>query len=183
MSLFGQREDEEVFEDDATAIDPRSATLLDQAADYEYRFHHGAQQIRGARPGRLLVDRVPRRPQDVRGGNTVLNGLDVGIPEGMITVVLGPSGTGKSRAHQAPDRAAVPRPGRDHRPRRVGVADDAESELLEVRRKFGILFQDGALFGSMNLYDNVAFPLRQHTDLTEAQIARHRRRSASPRSA
>ncbi|MCW3012479.1 MAG: transporter related protein, partial [Solirubrobacterales bacterium] len=44
------------------------------------------------------------------------------------------------------------------------------SKLLEMRRKFGILFQDGALFGSMNLYDNVAFPLRQHTDLSEAQI-------------
>jgi phospholipid/cholesterol/gamma-HCH transport system ATP-binding protein len=44
------------------------------------------------------------------------------------------------------------------------------SELLEMRKHFGILFQDGALFGSMNVYDNVAFPLRQHTDLSEADI-------------
>jgi len=51
------------------------------------------------------------------------------------------------------------------------VADLRMSELLEMRRKFGILFQDGALFGSMNVYDNVAFPLRQHTDYPETKIA------------
>jgi phospholipid/cholesterol/gamma-HCH transport system ATP-binding protein len=46
------------------------------------------------------------------------------------------------------------------------------SELLEMRKRFGILFQDGALFGSMNVFDNVAFPLRQNTNLTEQEIAR-----------
>jgi phospholipid/cholesterol/gamma-HCH transport system ATP-binding protein len=51
------------------------------------------------------------------------------------------------------------------------VAELRMSELLEMRRRFGILFQDGALFGSMNVYDNVAFPLRQHTDLSEEAIA------------
>ena len=45
-------------------------------------------------------------------------------------------------------------------------------ELFEMRKKFGVLFQDGALFGSMNVFDNVAFPLRQHTDQGEAEIAR-----------
>ena len=44
-------------------------------------------------------------------------------------------------------------------------------ELLALRRKIGVLFQDGALFGSMNVFDNVAFPLRQHTDFSEAEIA------------
>ena len=43
-------------------------------------------------------------------------------------------------------------------------------ELFEMRKKFGVLFQDGALFGSMNLLDNVAFPLRQHTDKGEDEI-------------
>nr|WP_278256323.1 ATP-binding cassette domain-containing protein [Nocardioides convexus] len=43
-------------------------------------------------------------------------------------------------------------------------------DLMRVRRKFGVLFQDGALFGSISLYDNIAFPLREHTDLTEAQV-------------
>ena len=45
------------------------------------------------------------------------------------------------------------------------------SQLLEMRKKFGILFQDGALFGSMNVYDNVAFPLRQNTNKPEREIA------------
>ena len=44
-------------------------------------------------------------------------------------------------------------------------------KLLALRRKIGVLFQDGALFGSMSVFDNVAFPLRQHTDMSEAQIA------------
>jgi phospholipid/cholesterol/gamma-HCH transport system ATP-binding protein len=51
------------------------------------------------------------------------------------------------------------------------VPNMIDDELFEMRRKFGVLFQDGALFGSMNLYDNVAFPLRQHTDKGEEEIA------------
>ena len=51
-------------------------------------------------------------------------------------------------------------------------------KLLALRRKIGVLFQDGALFGSMSVFDNVAFPLRQHTDMSEAQIAE--RVSAAP---
>src|SRR3546814_14297989 len=45
-----------------------------------------------------------------------------------------------------------------------------ESKRLALRKKFGVLFKDGALFGSMNVYDNVAFPLREHTKFSEAQI-------------
>ncbi len=45
-----------------------------------------------------------------------------------------------------------------------------DDELFDVRKKFGLLFQDGALFGSMNIYDNTAFPLRQHTDKSEEEI-------------
>ena len=44
-------------------------------------------------------------------------------------------------------------------------------DLLALRRKIGVLFQDGALFGSMSVFDNVAFPLRQHTDLSESEIS------------
>jgi phospholipid/cholesterol/gamma-HCH transport system ATP-binding protein len=50
------------------------------------------------------------------------------------------------------------------------VPDMNDSQLFEMRKKFGLLFQDGALFGSMNLYDNVAFPLRQHTQKGEGEI-------------
>ena len=50
------------------------------------------------------------------------------------------------------------------------VPNMADDDLFEMRKKFGVLFQDGALFGSMNLFDNVAFPLRQHTDKGEDEI-------------
>jgi phospholipid/cholesterol/gamma-HCH transport system ATP-binding protein len=50
------------------------------------------------------------------------------------------------------------------------VPDMSDDELFEMRKKFGVLFQDGALFGSMNVYDNTAFPLRQHTDKGEDEI-------------
>jgi phospholipid/cholesterol/gamma-HCH transport system ATP-binding protein len=87
----------------------------------------------------------------------------------MITIVLGPSGTGKSVLIKHligllfPDRGDVLVHGRS-------VPNMTMNELLDVRKRFGILFQDGALFGSMPVYDNVAFPLRQHTDLSEAEI-------------
>ena len=51
------------------------------------------------------------------------------------------------------------------------IPNMTDDELFELRKKFGVLFQDGALFGSMNLYDNVAFPLRQHTEKSEEEIA------------
>jgi phospholipid/cholesterol/gamma-HCH transport system ATP-binding protein len=104
------------------------------------------------------------------GGVPVLNGLNVAIPEDMITVVLGPSGTGKSVLIKHiiglmfPDSGELVVKG-------LSVSKLTMPELLELRRKIGVLFQDGALFGSMSVYDNVAFPLRQHTDMTEAAIA------------
>src|SRR3546814_19107255 len=52
----------------------------------------------------------------------------------------------------------------------VDMVTAKESKRLALRKKFGVLFQDGALFGSMNVYDNVAFPLREHTKFSEAQI-------------
>ena len=58
-----------------------------------------------------------------------------------------------------------------------------DDDLFEMRKKFGVLFQDGALFGSMNLCDNVAFPLRQHTDKGEDEIARDRQPAPAARSA
>jgi phospholipid/cholesterol/gamma-HCH transport system ATP-binding protein len=104
------------------------------------------------------------------GANSVLRGVSVGIPEGLITVVLGPSGTGKSVLIQhltgllGPDAGEVLFRGQ-------ALRSMSRNELLELRRRFGILFQDGALWGSMSVYDNVALPLRQHTDLREAEIA------------
>jgi phospholipid/cholesterol/gamma-HCH transport system ATP-binding protein len=58
------------------------------------------------------------------------------------------------------------------RHRRQGHHEDQERELYEIRKLFGVLFQDGALFGSQNLYDNIAFPLREHTKKKESEIKR-----------
>jgi phospholipid/cholesterol/gamma-HCH transport system ATP-binding protein len=103
------------------------------------------------------------------GKNRILRGLNMGLPEGMVSMILGPSGTGKSVCikHMVgllyPDQGDILVHGRS-------VPNMVDDELFDMRKKFGLLFQDGALFGSMNLYDNVAFPLRQHTEKGEDEI-------------
>jgi phospholipid/cholesterol/gamma-HCH transport system ATP-binding protein len=103
------------------------------------------------------------------GQSKVLAGVSVAFPPGRISVVLGPSGTGKSVLLKHligllhPDRGDV-------LVRGESVPGMRTSQLLKMRERFGILFQDGALFGSMDVYDNVAFALRQHTDLTEDEV-------------
>jgi phospholipid/cholesterol/gamma-HCH transport system ATP-binding protein len=103
------------------------------------------------------------------GGHTVWADVSLTLPAGEISVLLGPSGTGKSVFLKTlvgllrPDRGSIWINGED-------LPTLRERRLYEVRKLFGVLFQDGALFGSMNLYDNVAFPLREHTRLKEARI-------------
>ncbi len=104
------------------------------------------------------------------GGVSVLDGLNVAFPEDKITVVLGPSGTGKSVLIKHIIGLMFPESG-DVIVKGKVVKELTMPELLAMRRKIGVLFQDGALFGSMNVYDNVAFPLRQHTDFSEAMIS------------
>jgi phospholipid/cholesterol/gamma-HCH transport system ATP-binding protein len=99
----------------------------------------------------------------------VLDGVTCRIPKGEISVLMGPSGTGKSVTLRhivgllPPDSGDIFVADRD-----VPLLN--EDELLELRRGIGMLFQDGALFSSMSLYDNVAFPLRQHTRKSERDI-------------
>ncbi|WP_338051679.1 ABC transporter ATP-binding protein [Pseudonocardia acidicola] len=103
------------------------------------------------------------------GGFEVLRGLSIDFADNAITTVLGPSGTGKSVLLKhlvgllAPDAGEVVVFGQN-------IADLTENERYEFRKRFGVLFQDGALFGSLNLFDNVAFPLRKHTGKDEAEI-------------
>jgi phospholipid/cholesterol/gamma-HCH transport system ATP-binding protein len=134
-------------------------------ADHEeYRWHSGEQRPAGSEAAVEFVD-----VHKAFGRNKILRGLNLAIPDGRISMILGPSGTGKSVCikHMVgllyPDAGDVLVHGRS-------VPDMADGELFEMRKKFGVLFQDGALFGSMNLYDNVAFPLRQHTDKGEDEI-------------
>jgi phospholipid/cholesterol/gamma-HCH transport system ATP-binding protein len=103
------------------------------------------------------------------GPQTVFEDVTCDIPKGKITVILGPSGTGKSvflkhiMGLLRPDRGEI---WIDEK----NIPDLSEKDLYKVRRKFGVLFQDGALFGSMSVYDNVAFPLREHTKQREKEI-------------
>jgi phospholipid/cholesterol/gamma-HCH transport system ATP-binding protein len=105
------------------------------------------------------------------GRQNIWSDVSLTLPTGEISVLLGPSGTGKSVFLKTlvgllrPERGAIYIEGRDLT--RLG-----ERDLYEVRRLFGVLFQDGALFGSMTLYDNVAFPLREHTRKSESDIRR-----------
>ena len=107
----------------------------------------------------------------VFGKQTIFEDVSLTIPAGEISVMLGPSGTGKSvfLKHLVgllkPTRGHVYVAGKD-------VPNLSEHELYETRKLFGVLFQDGALFGSMTIYDNVAFPLREHTNKSEQEIKR-----------
>jgi phospholipid/cholesterol/gamma-HCH transport system ATP-binding protein len=103
------------------------------------------------------------------GSHTVLQDVSFDVPRGRTTAVLGPSGTGKSVLLKVIIGLLRPEEGQilvDGEPI-VGVR---EKDVFRIRRKFGVLFQDGALFGSMPLYDNIAFPLREHTRKTEREI-------------
>ena len=103
------------------------------------------------------------------GSQVIWNDVSLTLPAGEISVMLGPSGTGKSVFLKTlvgllkPEAGAIWIQDRD-------LTQMRERELYEVRKLFGVLFQDGALFGSMNLYDNVAFPLREHTKKSESDI-------------
>ncbi len=103
------------------------------------------------------------------GAQTVLEDITCDIPKGKITLMLGPSGTGKSVFLKNIMGLLKPEEGE------IWIGDKnvpalPHRELYEVRRKFGVLFQDGALFGSMSVYDNTAFPLREHTKKGEREI-------------
>ncbi|KQT93699.1 ABC transporter ATP-binding protein [Marmoricola sp. Leaf446] len=103
------------------------------------------------------------------GNQLIWGDVTLTVPAGEICVMLGPSGTGKSVLLKTiigllkPDRGSVVIEG-------VDIASCPEKDLYEIRKLFGVLFQDGAMFGSMNLYDNIAFPLREHTKKSESEI-------------
>jgi phospholipid/cholesterol/gamma-HCH transport system ATP-binding protein len=103
------------------------------------------------------------------GRQVIWQDVSLTLPAGEISVMLGPSGTGKSVFLKTlvgllkPDRGSIMINGRD-------LTQLREADLYEVRKLFGVLFQDGALFGSMSLYDNIAFPLREHTKKSEKDV-------------
>ena len=103
------------------------------------------------------------------GRARILRGLNMGLPEGMVSMIIGPSGTGKSVCIKHIVGLLYPDAG-DVLVHGESVPSMPDDELFEMRKKFGLLFQDGALFGSMSVFDNTAFPLRQHTEKGEDEI-------------
>jgi phospholipid/cholesterol/gamma-HCH transport system ATP-binding protein len=104
-----------------------------------------------------------------RGARRIFKNLNITIRRGDITAIMGPSGTGKTTllrliARQLrPDRGQILIEG-------VDIAGLSQSELYALRKRFGMLFQNGALLTDMSVFENVAFPLREHTRLGERLI-------------
>ncbi len=140
----------------------------DGAEEQELR-DHGMAKNAGSGAGEHEAEISIRELTKSFGPQTVLEDITFDVPKGKITLVLGPSGTGKSVFLKHLVGLLKP----DHGEVWIGdknVPALSEKELYAVRRKFGVLFQDGALFGSMNVYDNTAFPLREHTKKGEKEI-------------
>jgi phospholipid/cholesterol/gamma-HCH transport system ATP-binding protein len=105
------------------------------------------------------------------GGRTVFDGLDVEIARGKITAIMGPSGTGKTTLLRLITGQIRPTAGRiEVDGEDLGLLDT--DGLYRLRQRMGMLFQNGALLTDLDVFENVAFPLREHTDLPEALIAR-----------
>lgn len=103
------------------------------------------------------------------GGRGIFSGLNLSIPRGRITALMGPSGTGKTTLLRLitgqikPDSGQILFDG-------IEVSSLGTRDLYALRRRMGMLFQNGALLTDMDVFENVAFPLREHTDLPECLI-------------
>ncbi len=139
-------------------------SLRGGATEGEYRWHTGLKRPSGAKDAVEFVD-----VHKAFGRNKILRGLNMAIPEGKISMILGPSGTGKSVCIKHMVGLLYPDQG-DVLVHGESVPDMPDDQLFAMRQRFGVLFQDGALFGSMNVYDNTCFPLRQHTEKSEEEI-------------
>lgn len=104
-----------------------------------------------------------------RGKRIIFDNINVDIAKGKMTAVMGPSGTGKTTllrligGQLKPHEGTVEIDGQD-------VHRVSQKELYQLRRRIGLLFQSGALFTNLNVFENVAFPLREHTALKESMI-------------
>jgi len=103
------------------------------------------------------------------GQRIIFDGVNLDIQRGKVTTIMGPSGTGKTTmlrligGQLRPDSGTVNVDG-------LEVKSLSHKELFELRKRMGMMFQSGALFTGISVFDNVAFPLREHTRLTESMI-------------
>lgn len=104
-----------------------------------------------------------------RGQRVIFDGVDIRIPRGKVTGIMGPSGCGKTTllrligAQLRPDSGSIWVNGRN-------IPELSREQLFSARQDMGMLFQSGALFTDLSVFENVAFPLRVHTDLPEDMI-------------
>lgn len=104
-----------------------------------------------------------------RGSRMIFDGVDLDIPRGKVTAIMGPSGTGKTTllkligGQLRPQAGTIKVDGED-------VHKLSRDRLYQLRKRMGLLFQSGALLTDLDVYENVAFPLREHTALPEAMI-------------
>ncbi len=104
-----------------------------------------------------------------RGERPIFDGVDLDIPRGKVTAIMGPSGTGKTTllrligGQLRPEAGSIEVDGES-------VAELSRGRLYQLRKRMGMLFQSGALLTDINVFDNVAFPLREHTDLPESMV-------------
>jgi ABC-type sugar transport system ATPase subunit len=106
-----------------------------------------------------------------RGHRAIFDGLNLTIKRGEITALMGPSGTGKTTLLRLITRQLIPEQGVIY----VGGVDIStlnQTELYEMRQRFGMLFQNGALLTDLTVFENVGFPLREHTKLSN-RLIRH----------
>ena len=126
--------------------------------------------IKASQPNDDVVVDVRDVSYDI-DSRSIFSGLDVKVRRGRITAVMGPSGTGKTTllrlitAQSAPSKGQVVVFGQD-------VASLSGSGIYAMRKRMGMLFQNGALLTDLDVFENVAFPVREHTDLPEPLIRR-----------
>jgi len=104
-----------------------------------------------------------------RGERPIFKALDLGIKKGKITAVMGPSGTGKTTLLHLIGGLLMPKSG-DLTVLNTSTTKLSNQRWLNLRKRMGMLFQSGALFIDLNVFDNVAYPLREHTKLPESMI-------------
>ncbi len=104
-----------------------------------------------------------------RGDRKIFDGVSLDIPRGKITAIMGPSGTGKTTLLKLIGGQLRPSEGSVRVEGRV-VHEQGLDDLYEMRKRMGMLFQSGALLTDLNVFENVAFPLREHTRLPESMI-------------